>query len=95
MDYRIFKRACVISLVRAYKHFDSKKLKTIYCAPDGVRTSDLWISSPTLNQLSHAVTPWQRNKLKEKQLLNKKKTVKTGISDFRQLTSKSEGHEDV
>ena len=35
--------------------FDSEKLSNS-CAPDGVRTSVLWISSPTLNLLSYPVT---------------------------------------
>ena len=62
-------RAHVIILVRAYTHgalgtptasqhniFDSEKLTNFSCAPDGIRTSVLWISSPTLYQLSHPVT---------------------------------------
>ena len=36
--------------------FDSEKLTMVSCASDGIRTSVLWISSPTLYQLSHPVT---------------------------------------
>ena len=37
------------------QHFDSEKkpLTSCLCAPDGIRTSGLWISSATLYQLSH------------------------------------------
>ena len=38
--------------------FDAKKLSQCFCcAPDGVRTSGLWISIPTLYQPSHSATP--------------------------------------
>ena len=36
--------------------FDPEKLTNLSCAPDGVRTLGLWMSSPTLYQLSHPVT---------------------------------------
>ena len=36
--------------------FDWKTVTNFSCAPDGVRTSGLWILSPTLCQLSHPVT---------------------------------------
>ena len=36
--------------------FDSEKLTVFVCAPDGIRTSVIWILSPTLCQLSHPVT---------------------------------------
>ena len=36
--------------------FDSEKTSHFSCAPDGIRTSGLCISSPTLYQLSHPVT---------------------------------------
>ena len=36
-----------------HNFFRSEKLTNFYCAPDGVRISGLWISSPTIYQLSH------------------------------------------
>ena len=33
-----------------------KNSQKIYCAPDGIQTSALWITSPTLYQLSHPIT---------------------------------------
>ena len=36
--------------------FDSEKPTNCSCAPDGVQTSGLWISSLTLCQLSHTIT---------------------------------------
>ena len=36
--------------------FDSEKLKTNSCAPDGIRTIVLWILSPTLYHFIHPVT---------------------------------------
>ena len=68
MAYRIFNvRTLSFLCVRLHTgvgHTDSdweKYLTIFYCAPDadGVRTSGLWISSPTLYQLSHPVTPRQ------------------------------------
>ena len=37
-----------------------KTLTNLLCVPDagGVQTSDLWISNPTLYQLSHPITPF-------------------------------------
>ena len=57
----------MIILMRAYIHRQrvstifwlGKTLTNVSCAPNGVRISDLWISSPTLCQLSHPVTPSQ------------------------------------
>ena len=52
-------RACVytqgLCTLTASQHniFDLEKLTIFVCAPDGIRTSGLWISSPSLNQLSH------------------------------------------
>ena len=72
MDYRILNvRAYVIIIVRACTHggwahrqrvsttffFDSEKLTNMYCTPDGIRNSVLWILSPMLYQVSHPVTP--------------------------------------
>ena len=37
--------------------FELEKLSHLfYCAPDGIRTSGPWISSPTLYQLNHSIT---------------------------------------
>ena len=41
--------------------FDSEKLTFVSYAPDGIRTSVLWISGPTLFQLRHPVTPTTKN----------------------------------
>ena len=70
MDYRIFNvRTWSFLCVRVHtrvgytdsepaQHFWLGKTLTIcYCAPKGVWTSGLWISSPTSYQLSHPVTP--------------------------------------
>ena len=35
-------------------------------SPDGIRTSVLWILSPTLYQLSHPITPFKKQKKKKK-----------------------------
>ena len=60
MDYRIFNVRIRTGLgtPTASQHniFDSEKLTNLSCAADGIRTSVLWISSPTLYQLSHPVT---------------------------------------
>ena len=69
MDYRNFMCVSDHSYVRVYTwmgvgHTDKsapifwlgKTLTNFSCAPDRVRTSDLWISSPTLYQLSHPIT---------------------------------------
>ena len=67
MDYRIF-NVRTWSFLRLYTRglgtptanqhniFDWKILTIFVCAADGVRTSGLWISSPTLYQWSHHVT---------------------------------------
>ena len=65
-------------------HTDSKSAQHFWlwknslsfsCAPDGVRTSSLWTSSPTLYQLSHPVTQydmlWSRKKNPTKKQTNK------------------------
>ena len=67
MDYRglvVFLYACMYTQgldtppTSQHNIFDSEKnLTNLSCAPDGVRTSGLWISSPMLYQFSHPVTP--------------------------------------
>ena len=42
--------------VSQHNIFDSESLTIISCAPDGVQTLDLWISSPALYQLSLLIT---------------------------------------
>ena len=55
-----YTRGLGIPTASQHNIFDSGKTLTIFfnCAPDtdGVRTSGLWISSPTLYQLSHPIT---------------------------------------
>ena len=36
--------------MRAYTH---KRKKRVFCAPDGIQTLDLWISSPTTEPTRH------------------------------------------
>ena len=70
VDYRIFNVRtwpflCVrIHTRRGWAHrqrvdttFLTEKLTNFSCAADGVRTSGLWISSPTLYRLSHPCHP--------------------------------------
>ena len=41
--------------------FDSEKLSHVCCAPDGVRTSGLWISSLPIEPPRHPITPSPRH----------------------------------
>ena len=68
--------SCEFVYTRGVEHTDSesaqhfwlrKKPHNIFlCAPDGIRTSFLWILSPTLYQLSHPITgvSWQNGSLR-------------------------------
>ena len=45
-------------MLHQHNIFDSEQLSQLFSrAPDGIRTSGLWILNPTLYQLSHPVTP--------------------------------------
>ena len=71
MDYRIcsvrtwsffcvtcaYTRGLGIPTASQHNIFDSEKLTIFSWAPDGIRTSVIWILSPTLYHLSHPVTP--------------------------------------
>ena len=68
-DSFLYTRGLGTSTASQHNIFDSEKLSQLSCAPDahGVRTSGLSISSPTLYQLSHAVTPLGQEHVKEKE----------------------------
>ena len=47
-----------IPIASQHNIFDSEKLSQIFLVlPTQAGTSDLWISNPTLYQLSHSITP--------------------------------------
>ena len=70
MDYRIFNvctwsNSVCVRIHTGVGHTDSesaqpvwlRKTHNLYCAPDGIRTLDLWIFGPTLYPLSQPVIP--------------------------------------
>ena len=96
MDCRIFSVRtwsflCVHIYTQGVGHTDNEstqqfwleKTSTIFCcAPEGVRTSGLWISNPTLSQLSHPVTPlvWNENEQRSVKNLPKPTITKLHFS---------------